>query len=277
MLASLNFFVFLPRGLYPLILFDMTEDKSLPFLVPNSLQELQEKLQYLFKDPALLEQALTHRSFKPVILYKRTEFPQGTADNERLEFLGDAIMGAVFSNHLYQRFPSFSEGQLSKIRAHLVSRRTLAQIARRLNLGSHAFLGKGESESGGKFKTSILACLLEAMVAAIYLDGGWDAVQDFLLKNFQEELNQSLEFSRRDYKSQLQELSQGHFGTIPRYRVLQKLGSQHAPLFEVQVEINGKAQGKGRGKSKKEAEQEAAKEALAEFTMHLELAEVSSD
>lgn len=248
----------------------MTEDKSLAFLAPRSLQDLQEKLQYFFQDPTLLEQALTHRSYK-------INLPAGTPDNERLEFLGDALMGAVFSNHLYQRFPEFSEGQLSKIRAHLVSRRTLAQIARRLNLGAYALLGKGESESGGKFKTSILACLLEALVAAIYLDGGWNSVQDFLLKNFQEELAQSLELSRRDYKSQLQELSQGHCGTIPRYRVLQKLGSQHAPLFEVQVEINGKSYGKGTGKSKKEAEQEAAKETLKELTLALETVEVSSD
>ena len=248
----------------------MTEDKSPVFVATNSLQELQEKLLYSFKDPSLLEQALTHRSFK-------INLPLGTWDNERLEFLGDALMGAVFSNHLYQRFPRFSEGQLSKIRAHLVSRRTLAQVARRLNLGSHAFLGKGESESGGKFKTSILACLFEALVAAIYLDGGWEALQDFLLRNFQEELNQSLELSRRDYKSQLQELSQGHFGTIPRYRVLQKLGSQHAPLFEVQVEINGKICGQGKGKSKKEAEQEAAQGALAELSKELELAEVADD
>jgi ribonuclease III len=248
----------------------MTEDKSSVISNNNSLRDLQEKFQHFFKDPSLLEQALTHRSFK-------INLPKGTCDNERLEFLGDALMGAVFSNHLYQCFPDFSEGQLSKIRAHLVSRRTLAQVARRLNLGSYAFLGKGESESGGKFKTSILACLLEALIAAIYLDQGWGSAQEFLLKNFQDELAQSLEFSRRDYKSQLQELSQGHYGTIPRYRVLQKLGSQHAPLFEVQVEINGKFHGRGKGKSKKEAEQEAAKETLAELSLALQLVEVSGD
>lgn len=214
---------------------------------------------YVFRDPALLEEALTHKSHlqgKPASSVK---------NNERLEFLGDAVVGLVISDLLAATFPEASEGELSKIKAGLVSRASLGQAAQRLDLGSALRLGRGELATG-RAKRSLLGNALEAVIGAVYADGGFEAAQSFVLRVLDVEISAvrarpqiGLE---GDFKSQLQEWCQKTAQRLPVYSIIREEGPDHDKLFEVRVGISGKIFGEGVGKSKKEAEQRAAKQAL---------------
>lgn len=221
---------------------------------------LENALDYRFKQPERLREALRHRSF----VNEQSE--EGLVDNERLEFLGDAVLSLVVSHVLMERFPNKKEGDLSRTRAKLISEPQLAKLARSVELGSLVQLGKGEDLSGGRDKSSILSDTFEAVVAAIYLDGGFQAVFDVLTRRFGFMFDGIQDHSvHGDYKSRLQELAQTLQKTVPRYRVVEEHGPDHDKTFCVELTLKDiKAQ--GTGKSKKLAEQEAAREALEILT-----------
>jgi ribonuclease-3 len=215
---------------------------------------------YRFLNPALLTEALTHKSH--VNEGKGSE----RKHNERLEFLGDAVLSLVISDYLAQRFPHLSEGALSKLKAKVVSEGSLAAAAKRLSLGARLKLGRGEELSKGREKASLLADALEAVIAAVYLDGGLEASRVFTLDVLGEELRriESREAipGGEDYKTQFQEWCQKRYETLPRYVTVRESGPDHQKLFEVEVQVEGKVVGTGQGRSKKEAEQMAARQAL---------------
>jgi ribonuclease-3 len=217
-------------------------------------------LKYEFINPGLLSEALTHKSH--VNERKGSE----RRHNERLEFLGDAVLSLIISDHLATRYPQLSEGALSKLKAKLVSETSLAAAARRLDLGARLQLGRGEELSKGREKTSLLADALEAVIAAVYLDGGLEASRIFTLDVLAEELRQidSLQAQpgEDDYKTRLQEWCQKRYELLPRYITIRETGPDHQKLFEVEVQVDGKVVGAGQGHSKKEAEQAAAQRAL---------------
>ncbi len=221
------------------------------------LAVLQEILEVPFKDPSLLEQALVHSSYV-------NENPDlAPISNERLEFLGDAILGSVVAEKLYQDLPSFTEGELTKLRATLVRRDTLARVARTIGLGDYLYLGKGEEASGGRHKPVNLAGALEAVIAAIYLDQGTATTKNFILRLFNTELQKVVsQGAEVDYKSQLQELIQAREQQIPAYYVIAAKGPDHDRRFTVEVRVGDTVLGMGSGRSKKEAEIEAARSAL---------------
>ena len=211
-----------------------------------------------FRDKTLLHRALTHRSF----LNEFPDFP--TSDNERLEFLGDAVLGFVVGAYLYHRFPEQSEGFLTNIRAALVRRETLAEFARQLNLGQFLLMGHGEVESGGRNRPAILCAAFEALIGALYLDQGQQAVEAFLLpivEPFLDELQRQPH--TKDAKSRLQEYAQSSFQVTPRYQTVHTEGPDHMKLFTVEALVDNQVYGIGRGTSKREAEQEAALNALS--------------
>jgi ribonuclease III len=223
------------------------------------LEELEETIGYRFRQPELLERALTHRSAAP----------DGTAteiraDNEQLEYLGDAVLGMLVSEYLVGMFPRWSEGQLSKSRARLVNAASLHTAARRLNLGEHLRLGKGEEKTGGREKPALLADAFEAMVAAIYLDAGLPESREFVKRALLDEAI-DLEGSRlelSDHKSALQEFLQARGLPSPRYAVMRETGPDHRKIFWMQVDVPGLVNANGTGTNKKEAEQSAAAQAL---------------
>jgi len=183
--------------------------------------------------------------------------------NERLEFLGDAVLGLVVAEKLYQDFPQFSEGEMTKLRTVLVRRETLARVARAIGLGDYLYLGKGEEASGGRRKPSNLAGALEAVIAAVFLDQGLPITRDFILRLFSEELERVVSRGVEvDYKSQLQELVQARQQPPPAYQVVEAVGPAHDRWFTVEVKIGDAVLGRGSGKSKKMAETEAACSAL---------------
>lgn len=222
----------------------------------QGLASLQGRVAYHFHNAQLLAQALTHRSF----LHEQ----QGEGeDNERLEFLGDSVIEVVVSHLLLIRFPHFTEGGLSKMRAEFVKEATLASLARAIELGAALRLGRGEEESGGREKASILAGGFEALMAAVYLDGGYAEVSrviEGLYAPLLEEVTGAV--GDRDFKTRLQEYTQLHLQVTPQYAVTREHGPDHAKTFEVVITINGQPYGRGQGRSKKEAEQRAAEEAL---------------
>lgn len=210
-----------------------------------------------FRDPSLLERALTHRSYL-------NEHP-GLAldDNERLEFLGDAVLDFLAGAWLYNRFPEMREGRLTSLRAALVKTEALATLALRVGLNEHIRLGKGEAESGGRSRISLLADAFEALLGALYLDQGLTAVRAFLEELLPEEVERILvQASDRDAKSVLQEWSQAEYGITPRYRTIGEMGPDHAKKFTVEVYIGDRAAGRGEGLSKQSAAQAAATDAL---------------
>lgn len=220
------------------------------------ITDLQEKISYRFRTPQLLIQALTHRSY----LHEKMEEGE---DNERLEFLGDSVIELVVSHLLITRFPYLSEGGLSKTRAEFVKEGTLAALAREVRLGEALRLGRGEVETKGRDKDSILAGGLEALMAAVYLDGGYEEVFRVIEALYAPLLAaMEGELEDRDFKTKLQEYTQRHLNDIPQYTVASEEGPDHAKTFEVVISIRGKVYGRGRGRSKKEAEQGAAAEAL---------------
>ena len=225
----------------------------------NRLEELDEAIGYRFRQPELLERALTHRSAAP------EDSTLGVrADNEQLEYLGDAILGMLVSEHLVSTFSQWSEGQLSKSRARLVNAASLCSAARRLKLGSYLRLGKGEEKTGGREKPALLADAFEAVVAAIYLDAGLAAAREFvkraLLDTAMELEGNCLELS--DHKSALQEFLQARGWPSARYALVREVGPDHQKTFWMQVDVPGVVNATGTGLNKKEAEQSAAAQAL---------------
>lgn len=215
-------------------------------------------LGYVFSDPALLTEALTHRS-----LVNEAQPHQALRHNERLEFLGDAVLGMLVAEWLMRQLPDADEGELTRLRASLVCMNGLAGVARSIDLGRHLLLGHGEEVSGGRDKDSLLADALEAIVGAVFLDGGLSACRRVVHHLLAESLAQLPE-NRHDLdaKSLLQQRLQKHHGTMPRYRVVGESGPDHLPTFTVEVLADERSLGSGRGRSKKEAEQAAAAEAL---------------
>jgi ribonuclease-3 len=221
----------------------------------SMLDKLQQVAAVLFKDPELLLTALTHPSYL-------AEHPQANNHNQRLEYLGDAVLGLVVADYFYQRFPEEPEGQLTRMRAAVVCEPTLARMARQLDLGSYLRLGHGEELSGGRQRASVLADALEALTGAVFLDQGWQQARRFLLLLLGEEMLTIARGSGRDYKTALQEVVQQRGGDTLAYCIIDEAGPDHDKHFTAGVLWNGEMLGKGRGKSKKEAEQQAAKNAL---------------
>jgi len=228
----------------------------------DQLQSLECSIGYQFKNRDLLVEALTHKSFVNEV-EGRTD-----KDNQRLEFFGDAVIGLVVSAELLERFPQVGEGKLSKIRASLVDEETLACLAKKIMLGAYLRLGRGEEKTGGRDKRSVLADAYEALVAAVYLDGGLPAAQRLLEKDFWQLLEESVDrIGGKDYKTQFQELAQEVYGILPRYLMEDATGPPHDRRFTVVAFVGDSDMGKGVGKSKKEAEQAAAMEGLARLRM----------
>lgn len=227
-----------------------------------SLDVLQTLLDYRFHNARLLEEALTHKS------YVNEQRPAASSHNERLEFLGDAVLSLLVSEQLAILLPHAPEGALSKHKARLVSESMLAEVAKRLKLGSCLRLGRGEELSGGREKDSLLADAVEAVIAAVYLDGGLESSRRVVIRLFQQEFSHVVSQRHRpgedDYKTQVQEWCQRRFDSLPSYAVVRESGPDHDKLFEVEVTVNGEVVGRGTGRSKKEAEQSAAKQALQE-------------
>ena len=218
---------------------------------------LEERLGLTFSDPSLLEQALVHSS------YVNENPGLAPQSNERLEFLGDAVLGLVVADELYAAFPDMDEGKLTELRTHLVRRDTLATVAGELGLGDDLQLGRGEEAGGGRTRPTNLAHVYESVVGAMFLDGGLPVAHDFVRRS----LSAEFEFLAGrafplDPKSQLQEISQSRYQSTPVYRVVEAEGPDHARRFAVEVAIDGETLGTGRGPSKQQAEKEAAREAL---------------
>ncbi len=210
-----------------------------------------------FKNKKLLDEALTHKSHLNEAENKKLP------SNERLEFLGDAVLSLVTSKFLYQKFPNLEEGDLTNLRASLVNTQTLAIVSGKINLGEYLLLSRGEEEGGGRTNPGILADTFEALVGALYLDGGLERAADFISKNLFPELQEIMsKESIRDYKSLLQEKVQRQKKVAPFYRVLQTEGPAHKRIFSIGAYIDNQQYGQGTGHSKQEAEQEAAKMAL---------------
>lgn len=219
---------------------------------------------YRFMNPSLLLEALTHKSY---VNERRTE---RRTHNERLEFLGDAVLSLIVSEYLARRYPEFSEGALSKLKATLVSEASLTAAARRLNLGARLQLGRGEELSDGRDKASLLADALEAVIAAVYLDGGFEASRSFTLEVLTHELRHIDSLQEEpggdDYKTRFQEWCQKRYDVLPRYVIVRETGPDHKKLFEVEVQVQDSVFGIGHGSSKKEAEQAAAQQALGRLS-----------
>jgi ribonuclease-3 len=224
----------------------------------DEFDALQQAIDYRFRDRGLLEHAMTHTS------RANEDVSGGVRDNESLEFLGDAILGFVIADILFKDFPELDEGQKSKIKAALVSTSTLARQAERLTVGDHLLLGRGEEKTGGRRKQALLADGYEALIAAIYLDGGIEQARAFIHREFAPLLAEARRDGQigQDHKSALQEYLQSHDRPLPEYRLAGTLGPDHRKLFQVELSVRGETLSEGTGASKKEAEQEAARLAL---------------
>ncbi|MEW6002348.1 MAG: ribonuclease III [Nitrospirota bacterium] len=223
----------------------------------KNLHKLEIPLGYTFKNKAILLEALTHSSFYHENPNKVTDY------NERLEFLGDSILGFVIVEYLFSLESQFKESIMAKIKSYLVKESVLSDIASSISLGKHLRLGKGEEASGGRTKKSLLADALEALLGAIYIDGGYKKVKDIILRLFGEKIDSILSSGEfYDFKTELQEEAQLLFGVLPEYRTIKQEGEEHRKIFTVEVFIDGRKYGTGSGRSKKEAQTFAAKEAL---------------
>jgi len=218
--------------------------------------ELEQAIGYFFRERSLLVRALTHRSH-----VQEATGGNGGPPNEQMEFLGDAILGFLVSEALVQRFPEYAEGQLSKLKAHLVSSTHLHPIAQGIALGRFLRLGKGEDQSGGRTKRTLLVDALEALVAALYLDGGMEAARAFVHRYVLDSIDWK-QLQPVDYKSELQELLQGRRDPPPRYVVVRERGPEHHKIFTVQIRLRGEELAQAEGDSKKAAQQAAAQLAL---------------
>ena len=219
----------------------------------DDIRQLEKKIRYEFRDKGLLENAVTHSSYIK-------EYAGNKKSNERLEFLGDAFFDAIIGEELYKIFPRQEEGFLSRVRASLVCEKSLAKAARQLDLGQYILLGNGEEKSGGRDRESILADALEAVIGAVYLDGGFEPVKAVVLDVFREAIEDAKEgkFIITDYKTALQEKLQHEGITDIKYLLIDESGPDHDKTFKVQLVVNGRPETKGEGKSKKQAEQQAA-------------------
>jgi ribonuclease-3 len=219
--------------------------------------ELERLLGYRFRNEGLLIEALTHTSFQ----YENSG--NKTAHNERLEFLGDSVLGLVIAEDLFVRDSSLSEAGMSKIKSYLVNKSVLYEIAASLSLSSFVRLGRGEESTGGRYKRSILSDSVEALFGAVYLDSEYGTTKELILRLYSGKISEAVANKEGyDSKSELQEHSQAVYGILPEYRIVRQEGEEHRKIFTAEVYINNKSRGMGSGKSKKEAEISAAKEAL---------------
>ncbi len=225
----------------------------------HPLPDFETESEISFASKTLLREAFVHSSYANEAGADEADL----SDNERLEFLGDAVLEFVVSNYLFRRFPDFREGELTRLRAALVRRETLALVARRRRLGDFLVLGRGEEENGGRKRSAILCATYEAVVGAIFLDQGLEVVEKFILNDLLQELESVQKRALgKDSKSRLQEWSQREFGVAPRYQVVETSGPDHAKSFVIEVKILGIRCGIGAGRSKQDASQQAASYAL---------------
>jgi len=218
------------------------------------IHQFQKILDYHFRDVSLLDTALTHRS------YVNENPAEADHDNERLEFLGDAVLELCISDLLMKHFPAYQEGQLSQLRAAIVNEQPLAGLAKSFHLGDYLLLGKGEEASGGRTKPSLLADAFEAVIAAIFLDGGFEKAAALIRRLFTPLIEEGCTY--RDYKTTVQQMSQHAFKETPRYTLIHEYGPDHDKTFEIQISLAERIQATGIGKNKKEAEQRAAEQAI---------------
>ena len=219
------------------------------------IKDLEAAIGYRFKNITLLQNALTHSS------YANERWHNSLMSNERLEFLGDSILGMVVAEYLYKSFPDRPEGELTRMRADMVCEKTLAAVAARIDLGRHLLLGNGEEQGGGRSRDSILADAVESVIAASFLDGGMEAARSFIEKFILVEVPVT-RLHNADYKTALQELVQQHKNQVLSYTLIGESGPDHDKRFEVEVKLNGKVVGIGSGSSKKRAEQMSARAAM---------------
>lgn len=224
------------------------------------MKELERKLKYSFKDPKLLSTALVHSS------YANENKSAALSSNERLEFLGDSVLSLCVSRHLYSTYPEMSEGRMTRLRAELVREQSLYAAALKLELGRHICLGRGEEHTGGRERPSILADCVEAVIAAIYLDGGMEPADKFVQEHILSGVAGDAQRRGTDYKTALQELIQQKSGKVVSYAMISESGPDHRKVFTAQVLVNNEPAGRGTGNTKKEAEQSAAKSALDTFS-----------
>ncbi|HUP86365.1 MAG TPA: ribonuclease III [Acidimicrobiales bacterium] len=228
-----------------------------PSTSSSDIAVLVERLGRPFDNASLLQRSLAHRSW--------CAETGGAVSNERLEFLGDAVLGLVVTDHLFLTYPDLPEGELAKVRASLVNSEALAEVAAALDLGSYLLLGKGEAASGGREKPSILADAMEAVIGAVYLDGGWSAAADLVMNLLADRIEEAAAGpGGQDFKTRLQELAARKFEQLPRYDVYDE-GPDHAKRFYAKVFLAGEERGEGEGRSKKQAEQGAARAAWIEL------------
>ena len=217
------------------------------------MEELEQKLEYVFRDRALLATALTHSSYAN---------EHHASSNERLEFVGDSVLGLVTAAWLFTSYPDMPEGKMTRLRAELVCEQSLREVAEKLGLGAYLLLGRGEESSGGRTRPSILADCVEAVIAAMYLDGGMEPAAHFITKHILTKLTDSAASLQRDWKTELQELIQRQPGRALSYSMIGESGPDHLKRFTAAVSMNGSVIGSGEGRTKKEAEQAAARAAL---------------
>ncbi len=224
----------------------------------KKLKIFEKSIGYGFRNKFLLNQALTHKS------YANEKNMERSSDNERLEFLGDSVLGVIISYTLYNEYPGEDEGILTRYKSQLVSGETLARIAKEIGMGEYILLGKGEELSGGRKHVSNLMCALEAIIGAIFLDGGLKASHGFITKVFKSEIQLVREGKgAKDYKSIFQQIVLRKFKTTPSYKILSEIGPDHKKHFIVEAVVSGKRYGIGSGPNKKSAEQLSAKEAIS--------------
>lgn len=218
------------------------------------MEELERNIGYTFSNKELLRKALTHTSYA---------YEHGVESNEKLEFLGDSILEFVSSTYLFKNYTHLKEGEMTKVRATVVCEKSLYKVAKMHNFSDFLYLGKSEQQSGGEYRPAILADSVEAVIAAIYLDGGIEQAQKFIVENLKDEIEiASKNVGQKDYKTVLQEKLQEHGEVEIKYTILREIGPDHDKTFEAQVECNHKKLAIGTGKSKKQAEMEAARKAL---------------
>ncbi len=226
----------------------------------KQLEIIQENIGIFFENPVILNQAFKHPSLS------NEQEGQNQDNNQRLEFLGDAVLELVISEYLFKNYKSLREGQMTKIRAFIVCEPTLAKLSQKLHLGNYLMLGKGEENTGGREKNSILADTLEALIGAIYIDKSYSAAYDFIIKNLKMTILKAISGEwNMDYKTNLQEVLQKNDDERISYNLVKELGPDHDKTFYVEAILNNRVLGTGKGKSKKQAEQEAAREALAKI------------
>jgi len=222
------------------------------------IKALEHRLGYTFNDKGLLMEALTHKSHH----YENMDSSGGY--NERLEFLGDSVLGLSIAGELFNMPDVFDESMMSKVKSYIVKGEVISEVAIGLGIGDYLKLGRGEEDSGGRAKRSLLANVIEAVIGAVYAEAGYEEARQLVLRLFGHRLREAIESGLyKDYKSELQEASQEIYSRLPEYRVVEEAGPEHEKTFHVEVHVNGSLLGTGNGPNKKEAQQSAAKEALA--------------